>query len=283
MTIRPTPSLSLVITLIILLIPPTAWGEIELTAGIEHRQGSYGGERTIRTSTVPFSLAWLGELADFRIEGSFIHQDDPSVTTTLYGESGLPLVQAARFGGPGGWSPTPSSPDTTPPQPSSPSGVSGPGDLILRGGYIFAGTDDLSTHLKGSLFVKLPTAPADKGLGTGKTDLGGALELSAWFSSIHLIAEIGYTIPGKVDGYDLKNSLSLLAGGGIRVTDRIEPMVSIRWESPPSGYSGDLVELREKVTWDWDDASFIDIFLLQGVSRDAPSAAGGVTIGYRFR
>lgn len=267
--------------LLSLLPPPPARGEMEVSAGLELSRGRYGGERPIDTTTVPVSLAWYGELLDLRVEGSFIRQDDPSVTTTLYGSSGSPLVTAARYGGPGG-APQPAplpTPGSTPPPTG---GVSGPGDIILRGGYIFAGSDDLSTRIRGSLFVKLPTASAADALGTGKVDVGGGIDLSSRVSIIHLVAELGYTVRGRVDGFALKNSLSALAGGGIRISDRIEPMITLRWESPPSAFSGELVEIKEKILWEWDNSLFIDLYLLQGVTRDATDQAGGVTIGYRF-
>lgn len=269
----------------ILLVATPSRGEMEFTVGGEFSSGSYGAERTVRTLTLPVSLAWYGERFDLRVEGSFIRQSDPSVTTTLYSSGSRPAVQVARWGSPGGpgGSYVPPTGSSTGSVTTTGSGsVSGPGDTIVRGGMILVDSPGGTGRLRGSLFVKLPTAPDDRGLGTGVVDWGAGLDLTLRLSPFTLMASTEYTVAGRVDGFDLTNYLTTTAGIGARITRSLEPMLLLRHQTPVWSGGGNLLELREKLFWDLSESTFVETLLFQGLSSEAPDWGGGITLGFRF-
>lgn len=83
---------------------------------------------------------------------------------------------------------------------------SGVGDVIARGGReLLPGGWPFSLY--GSLAVKLPTADEDKGLGTGKTDVGAFASLSRELEGTRLSLLGGYIKVGDPPGVDLDDVL----------------------------------------------------------------------------
>ena len=81
----------------------------------------------------------------------------------------------------------------------------GVGDVIVNGGYLLLPETRQGISLKGSLAIKIPTANEDKGLGTGKTDLGGFVTLNKHWSSFKGSIQFGYIKVGDPEGIDYKN------------------------------------------------------------------------------
>ncbi|BAU49789.1 hypothetical protein SVA_3241 [Sulfurifustis variabilis] len=82
----------------------------------------------------------------------------------------------------------------------------GAGDVIARGGRELL-PEGGAVSLYGSLAVKLPTADEDKGLGTGKTDVGAFASLSRRLEGMRLSLLGGYIKVGDPPGVDLDDVL----------------------------------------------------------------------------
>ena len=60
------------------------------------------------------------------------------------------------------------------------SSESGLGDITLTGGYILVEESQRMPRIRPTLYLKIPTADEDKGLGTGEFDFGPGLTLGKW-------------------------------------------------------------------------------------------------------
>lgn len=103
---------------------------------------------------------------------------------------------------------------------------SGLGDLVASVGYRLV--DDRLAGLQVVLGgrIKLPTANASYGLGTGRTDVGAVGTIRKRFADGWVYGEGGYLVVGDPDGVDLRNAVLWGVGGGRRVTGRLYVLAS---------------------------------------------------------
>ncbi|MBI4477677.1 MAG: hypothetical protein HY654_10915 [Acidobacteria bacterium] len=98
---------------------------------------------------------------------------------------------------------------------------SGLGDIVASAGYRIV--DDVTARLQIVLSgrVKVPTASAASGLGTGKADVGATGAVRKQVSQGWFYAEGGYLFIGDPDDVELRNAVLWGLGGGRRLTDRV--------------------------------------------------------------
>jgi len=86
-------------------------------------------------------------------------------------------------------------------------GGEGLGDVILKGRYYAVQQDGPLPFIDLVGSIKFPTADEDKGLGTGKTDFTGMVEIARRLENPDwiVLGEIGYTIVGDPSGFDADN------------------------------------------------------------------------------
>jgi len=84
---------------------------------------------------------------------------------------------------------------------------SGLGDIILKGRYYAIQQEGPLPFIDLVGNIKFPTADEDEGLGTGKADFTGMIEIARRLADPDWIAlgEIGYTIVGEPSGFDADN------------------------------------------------------------------------------
>jgi hypothetical protein len=81
----------------------------------------------------------------------------------------------------------------------------GVGDVVLRGERrLRAGKDD-GASVYGSLALKLPTADADRGLGTGEADVGAFVTVVRPIAGLKLVAHVGYVVNGDSAALDYRD------------------------------------------------------------------------------
>lgn len=256
-----------------------------ISFGAEIASGTYGTETTTRSVYMPLIATWYpNDRCDIGIEIPFLYQNNANVTTNLYqtsqqgttvtkgnpdGSSG-PFQQSGA-GGPGGKAATDSS-----------GAVSGLGDIILRFGTIVLFEGKATPQIRPSLFVKIPTASTDNGLGTGKFDAGIGVDLTKWLDDVHLLGEGYYTWQGKADGFALNNYFSYSGGVGYQLTGNFEPMVLVKGATAPSDYSSELLEVRIRAILSLSRSTFLDMFGSRGIADSSPEFGGGIAIIYSF-
>ncbi len=159
---------------------------------------------------------------------------------------------------------------------------SGRGDVELSASYDFLHNreTDWSLALGGS--VKLPTADDEKGLGTGKTDYGIALDLSRSFGRFTPSIGFGYRIVGNPTGADLKNYAYASIGVGFWITDTTNLSLNFESDQPYSASSGVdnglTLGLNQHLGKRWD----IEAHVLVGLSESAPDKGLGASVRFTF-
>ncbi len=286
---------TIIVLLLVLSITTPTWSassvpdkpqSVSISFGAEYASGNYGTDSTTRSVYMPLNVTWSPDKRfDVGVEIPFLYQSNSNVTTSLFNTSQSTVTAETTLrGGPGGNSGTvlqqPGGPGAT--SGSTGSDVSGLGDIILRAGYILHEENTSLPQVRMSVFVKTPTASESDGLGTGKFDFGGGLDLTKWYGDLHLTGEALYTYQGRVSGFDLQNYFSYTGGVGYLLWEKLEPMVLVKGATSPSGYSDALLEARGRILWSLNDTTLLDLYGSRGFSDSSPDYGGGVSVIYSF-
>lgn len=285
------PILILICTLLTLK-PADAAGDrsASISLGMEYSSGTYGTPTETRSIYAPLTASWFpGERYDISVEIPFVYQNNSNVTTDLFRSSQQPSPSAKTVprGGPGGsrgtilQSASGGSGGTTSANATS-SSVSGLGDILVRLGAIGVHESERLPQIRPHIFVKFPTASSSDGLGTGKYDAGGGIELTKWFGDLHTTGECIFNYQGKAPGFGLKNYVSYTAGIGYQITDSLEPMLAVKGATPPSDYSTELMELRARIIWDVSSSTSLDLYGAYGIADSSPDYGSGLSVVFYF-
>jgi len=160
---------------------------------------------------------------------------------------------------------------------------SGLGDLILRGRYYLLEESSVMPLVALTGRVKLPTASADRGLGTGEFDEGVGVELTKTLAARWLgYLAGGYNNIGDAPGSDFKNQWWYDVGIGYDVTDNLH--LSVFYEEYRAlvetvNNARDLLGLMSYVV---NDTVHLTGSVLVGLSNGAPNYGFGGGIRLRF-
>jgi len=243
---------------------------LSLSVGADFSSGEYGSDTTTDIFSLPFtakvtrgdwtfkaSLPWL------RIDG------DPNV---------LPGVGAVansnpkgRGRGNGGSAPPPDAPES--------GSASGIGDLRLSATYAFDTGGPLGVDLTAN--VKLATADEDKGLGTGATDYGLALDLYRDFNGTTVFGGVAYTVLGDSDFIDVDS----VAGANLGASRKLGAGslgLSYEWRQAASDGFDDRSELMAFYSARTSNDHRWQVYALAGLSDGSPDVGVGFsyTIAY---
>jgi hypothetical protein len=159
----------------------------------------------------------------------------------------------------------------------------GLGDLVLRGRYYIVEERDWVPLIAVTARVKVPTASADRGLGTGKFDEGIGTEVSKLLGEKWItFVDGGFNIIGKPDGINLRNQWWYDAGAGYYFTKDL--LVSAYYEEYRSLVSG-LQNIRDiflAMNYTASPAWRFNGGVTFGLSNGAPDFAITVGTSYRF-
>lgn len=265
---------------------PGPHGSISL--GAEYASGRYGTDATVRSVYLPLIVTWLPtNRFDLSLEIPYLFQSSDQVTTDLYrnGQGTVTRVPVGRGGyGRNRSAAQPSQPEAEIAASSAASGsdVSGLGDLILRLGFIALPEGAHTPQLRPSLFVKIPTARAEDGLGTGEFDGGLGLGASKWVGNLQLAGEGFYNYQGKAEGFGLRNYVSWTAQAGYLLTENLEPFLVVKGATAPAASSGNLLEGRVRILWSFAAATVLDLYLARGLTDSSPDYGAGLAVCYSF-
>ncbi len=161
---------------------------LSLSAGADYSSGDYGGTAKTNIFVAPISIT--DKVGDWRFSASIPYLRISGPGGVVIGPDGRPL----------------------PGVPGATGTRSGFGDLSL------AATASLPSDMLGGFAVdltgrvKLPTSRSSEHLGTGKTDFSMNADISYPIGDWVPFVDIGYRIPGRPSGIDLKNSVTASIG-----------------------------------------------------------------------
>ena len=160
---------------------------------------------------------------------------------------------------------------------------SGLGDVILRGRYYLIEESAVMPLVAVTGRVKVPTADADLGLGTGEFDEGAGLELTKSLGDRWLAyLDGGYNLIGDAPGTNFNNQWWYDVGVGYDVTDNLH--MSLFYEEYRAlvnsvNNARDLLALTNYIV---NDTVHLTGSLLVGLSNGAPNYGLGGGVRFRF-
>ena len=267
--------------------------DVRVSAGVNIRfaSGTFGSEQTTQLMYVPASLRV--DVGRFEFSGSF-----PFVSvmdgTVLWSQGGyIPMrgtmtgspVAGVPMGGSGmvgggmmGHSQT-QTPGTVSPSQTTPVLISqsGIGDVVAGAGFRIV--DDASSGMQVVLGarVKLPTASASRGLGTGKADLAGTATVRMRYARGWVYGDAGFIKVGSPAGVTLNNTLLWGVGAGRQLSSRIFLLGAAYGNSATVSEFGAPVELSAGLGLKINDRASLTVLPFVGLTQASPKY--GLTVG----
>lgn len=236
--------------------PALAQDGLTATTGVDYSRGDYGTGVDTDIVIVPFSLRY--KTGDLRLTATL-------PWLRINGSS------AIVGDGNGGVVIDPNAPRTV---------RSGLGDLNLGAAWTIP-EDRLGFGLELSGRVKLPTARASRGLGTGKTDFALGAELSKSFGAVTPFVNVGYRMPGDPVGIDLHNAWTGSAGASLALGKSVL-IASYDYRQATSTLSRDSEELFGAFSTPVSSRLNFTLYGSAGLTKGAPDFGVGSMIGVRF-
>ena len=233
---------------------------VELTTGIETQQGDYNLAEDVNVLSVPTTVRVRDGGLSFSASLPWVRIDAPANVVTGGGILGLPIIV----------------PPTTSTERVTRSGI---GDLRLTGSYT---ASSLPVGLTLSAQVKLPTASAAKGIGTGKADVAVGAELFKTIGRVTPYLDVAYTMPGDPDGFRLQNSLSGQAGAVVRLGGAVRAHLGYAYAQAISPTLGDQHALAGGLDVGLSRRLSLGAYGSAGLSQGAPDMVAGLQLGLQI-
>ena len=238
---------------------PAADPAFSLVAGAEYTTGDYGGEASIDEVYVPVTATMDLERVTFRLTVPFLSVSAPGFTT-VSGPDGQPVVGEG--------------PRTT---------ESGLGD-VLASATVFdvlaTRSGDVVLDLTGK--VKVGTADADAGLGTGEQDYTLQVDAFRFFERSTLMGTAGYSVRGDPAGYELENTFFVSVGASHAMTDSVRAGAFYDFREAAVPGSDAPQELTAWVSARLGEHIRAQFYLLAGFGDSSPDWGGGISVGGRL-
>ena len=241
--------------------PAAAQPVAEVSTGVEYQEGGYGTGERVETLTVDNrvrvesgGLFLFASLPWRRIEA-------PGNVVGGGGLLGLPII-------------------IDPTRPGGREVREGIGDLRLGGGYRLPRVAGLELALTGEL--KLPTASASRGIGTGEIDVAAGAEASRTFGAITPFVGISYTVPGDPEGFEVRDSLAARGGLLARLGPGLRGTVAYGYAQSLSPLLADEQQVSTALDVALSRRLSLGFHGIAGLSEGAADYGAGVRLGWRI-
>lgn len=157
----------------------------------------------------------------------------------------------------------------------------GLGDIVMKVEYEIREADSYWPWIDLTARLKIPTASADAGLGTGETDFGIGVETVKTLNDSYLLfLDIGYTVIGDPSGVDYDNRWMVSPGIGRYYTPELMLAVFYEWRNA-IGSGDDPHGLSCLTYYKWQSGLRTYAMLDFGLSDGAADL--GLTAGVQWR
>jgi hypothetical protein len=160
----------------------------------------------------------------------------------------------------------------------------GLGDTVLQARIFLhedRGADTSAPALTPFFRLKLPTASAERGLGTGEFDFGFGLEVDKELGSAFVFGDIGYTVVGKVPRLGLRDRTVASIGVGKRLSDAFSVSTLLDWRRSIIAGNPDPADLVGILSYRIGMTTVSPNAFL-GLTDGSPDFGGGVQVRFRF-
>jgi hypothetical protein len=174
----------------------------------------------------------------------------------------------------------------TPTNPGDPAlRESGIGDTVFRSRFYLVndrGPDGSKPSITPFVRLKIPTAPADRGLGTGKADFGFGVEVDKDFGPAFLFGDLGYTFVGQLRGLALRNRTTASIGVGKPLSDAVTLSGLLDWRRSIVLGNSDPADLVGILTYRLSPSTTVSPNAFVGLTDGSSDFGVGVQVRHRF-
>ncbi|HZE61614.1 MAG TPA: transporter [Burkholderiales bacterium] len=237
--------------------------ELRLGVGADYSRGTYGGSTESSTLSIPFTARYELDRWTYKVTVPWLEVKAPAdVIPGLGRVDNSGKSKRRNFAG--------TKTET------------GLGDIVGAATYNLWYDDDLERGLDLTGRVKLPTADAGKGLGTGSTDFGLQADTYRSFDQLTLFAGVGYTFFGHSDYVELKNAVNYGIGASRKMNERDSLGASLDGRQKASVGGAP----QREVTFFWnrraDRDTRLQAYVLFGLANGSPDFGLGVSAAKTF-
>jgi hypothetical protein len=233
-------------------------GEFSLGAGVNYSAGKYGTSTQTKILSVPFSARYETDVWTFKLTVPYLSVTSPANVVPGVGSFDSSRSRRRRAAG-----------TTT---------ESGLGDTVASATYNAYYDSAAGRGLDLTGRIKLPSADADKGLGTGSTDESVQVDVYQTFDRLTVFADVGYTFFGHSDFVQLDNALNYGIGASNKVSasDSVGASLDGRARVTPGGAP------QRELTVFWnrrtDSATRLQAYFLVGLAKGSPDRGLGLSV-----
>ena len=241
--------------------PALAEPAAEIATGAEYQEGDYFTGERVEIVTVRKTLRVRNGRASFAVSLPWHRIEAPGNVVGGGGLLGLPIV-------------------TDPTRPATRERREGIGDLRIGAGYSLSAPGGVELTVNGQL--KLPTASASRGIGTGETDLSAGAEAARRIGAVTPYVAIGYTMPGDPTAYDLRNSVSVHGGVAVQLSSSLRGNVSYGYTESVSPLVPDEQQVSTRLNANLSRSLSVGVYGNAGLSSGSPDVGAGISLGFRM-
>ncbi len=272
--------LSLAPCAFLLLAAPLLAADTSVTTGVDYSTGEYGGA----TRSESLSASLTGNLTrgpfSFGASTSYLRLSGAGVSIPGLGPVRSRLITVGnpiRFP-----FPRPGTASGTGSTTSSSSTQSGWGDFTLNTAWRGTPFGEGAPGATLGFDVKLGTADAAKGLGSGETDYTFRTGLNKSWGNVGGSVSLNYRFFGEPDGVDLHNGLQGSVDGWVALTDQDTLSASLSLaERTSAGVSG-AATATLSYTRTLRAGPALNLYALAGLSDASPDFGTGASISFSF-
>ena len=252
----------------------SAQGELTLGLGYNYSSGDYGTSTTTKIVSIPFSVRYDAGRLSLKATVPYLRITGSSAVVPGVGAVSNTNPRArGRGAGLAPAAPVPASAEST---------ESGMGDTVLAATYnvFYDSAAKLGLDVTGK--VKLATADADKGLGTGEHDAGVQVDAYKTYDRTTLFGGIGYMVLGSSEFIQLDNVWSANLGASYQLNASDSVGASFDWRQAASPSGSAQREVMAFWTRKFDRQWKAQVYGLMGFSDGSPDWGVGASAAYAF-
>lgn len=244
-------------------LPPSARqgasAGIEVLSGVEFQQLELEDGREIDKVSLPLTARLTAGRLRFTAQLPYLRVSGPENVVVPSGPLGLPIL-------------------VDPAQPAAVRTREGIGDA--RAGVAYdVGLSAINLSLNAG--AKLPTASAEKGLGTGATDYWVGADVSTTLGAVTPFAGVSYTKMGDSESFELEDTLSGQAGAAFRLGGTTSAHLGYSYTEAASDVSPNEQRLFGGVNTAVAERVSLGLYGSAGVTGPADIGAG-ISLGVGF-
>lgn len=158
----------------------------------------------------------------------------------------------------------------------------GMGDIVLSTHFGFEPLASLGTYFDITGKVKIGTADANKGLGTGTNSYTLLLDAYQPMAVVDTFAALGYRINNSSDLIQLNNVWLASVGIARRLSQRVSGGISYDYRGAASDQSTAGQEITPYLSWKLSREWKVKGYVALGLSKQSPDIASGMQVAYTF-